>query len=129
MYGIGIKGIEEFKQEPTPLPKHVQEIKLTTTSNPTTPSLFVKKLTPTAKLPIRATPQSAGLDLFADGYFTIEPGSRKKIGTGIAMQIPQKYMGHICPRSGLALNHGIDIGAGIVDNDYGTDLKTLQDVI
>jgi dUTP pyrophosphatase len=39
--------------------------------------------------------------------------------------IPSNFYGRIAPRSGLALNHFIDVGAGVVDADYRGELKVL----
>lgn len=34
------------------------------------------------------------------------------------MQIPEGHYGRIAARSGLAVRHGIDVGAGVIDADY-----------
>jgi dUTP pyrophosphatase len=47
------------------------------------------------------------------------------ISTGLQIVIPIKYYGRIAPRSGLALNHFIDIGAGVIDQDYRGEVKVL----
>ena len=38
--------------------------------------------------------------------------------TGVAIAVPFEHYGRIAPRSGLALKHFIDVGAGVVDEDY-----------
>jgi dUTP pyrophosphatase len=38
--------------------------------------------------------------------------------TDIAMAIPPGYYGRVAPRSGLAVKHHIDVGAGVIDADY-----------
>lgn len=78
----------------------------------------VKRLTETAKLPTRAHATDAGLDLYADEYGGMRKGGTRTIRTGIAMAIPNGYVGRIAPRSGLAVNHGIDILAGVIDSAY-----------
>jgi dUTP pyrophosphatase len=40
------------------------------------------------------------------------------ISTGIAMAIPTGNYGRIAPRSGLAVKNFIDVGAGVIDEDY-----------
>jgi dUTP pyrophosphatase len=40
------------------------------------------------------------------------------IKTDIAVQLPQGCYGRIAPRSGLALHHQIDVGGGVIDEDY-----------
>ena len=52
-------------------------------------ALKIKLLTEDAMIPTRATPDSAGLDLFASGGIQIEPGKIELIKTGISMAIPE----------------------------------------
>lgn len=40
------------------------------------------------------------------------------IPTDISMAIPSGYYGRVAPRSGLAVKHFIDVGAGVIDEDY-----------
>ena len=40
------------------------------------------------------------------------------IHTGISVQLPKNSYGRIAPRSGLAWKKFIDVGAGVVDEDY-----------
>ena len=77
-----------------------------------------KKLIPEAIIPTRATYGSAGFDLYAVNTFSILPKAHVKIPTGIACAIPENYGGFIWPRSGLAVKHGINKHAGLVDSDY-----------
>lgn len=87
-----------------------------------------KRLTPTATLPKRQTSGSAGFDLCADtgGKPTIiEFGRVTVIDTGIAMQIPEGYVGLVKPRSGLAFNYGVDTLAGVIDSDYRGEVKLM----
>ncbi len=73
-------------------------------------------------LPAYQTPGSAGLDLCAalTESVRIEPGERRLIPTGLALEIPSGYEGQVRPRSGLALKHGISIvnSPGTIDSDY-----------
>ena len=78
-----------------------------------------------AKIPIRATPCSAGLDLFSAYDYVIEPMDKTLIKTDIQICIPDGYYGRIAPRSGLALKHFIDVGAGVIDSDYTGNIKVL----
>jgi len=81
-------------------------------------NLPVKRLHPDAQLPTRGTPESAGLDLYASNPATIPPGKRVVVGTSIAAAIPVGHVGLIWPRSGLAVKHGLDVLAGVIDADY-----------
>lgn len=82
----------------------------------------VKKLTETAKLPTRGSVFSAGFDLYADNNvdITIRPHETRKIGTGLALEIPDGYYGAIFARSGLATKEGLRPAncVGICDSDY-----------
>ena len=71
-----------------------------------------------ATKPTRATPGSAGFDLYATDNHTVWPGARVKIPTGIQMAIPEGYAGFVWPRSGMAVKHGFDILAGLIDSDF-----------
>jgi dUTP pyrophosphatase len=80
-----------------------------------------KKLTETAKEPTSGSVGAAGLDLYADlgelDGILIQPHTTCKIGTGIAMQIPEGFFGGIYARSGLATKKGLRPAnaVGIVD--------------
>ena len=82
----------------------------------------VKKLTETAKLPTRGSVFSTGFDLYADNNvdITIHPHETRKIGTGLALEIPDGYYGAIFARSGLASKEGLRPAncVGICDSDY-----------
>lgn len=87
--------------------------------------LCVKRLTDTAKLPTRGTAGAAGLDLYADCDLLLTPGFWSPVSTGIAVAIPDGYVGLIWPRSGLAVQHGIDVLAGVIDSDYRGEIKAV----
>ena len=84
--------------------------------------LKIKKLSPEAKAPTYGTLSAAGADLYAltDGELTISGGETKLIHTGIAMQIPEGYVGLIYARSGLATKKGLAPAnkVGVIDSDY-----------
>lgn len=88
--------------------------------------LKVKLLTDTAKLPIYATENSAGMDLFSDEETEIQPFEIKAVRTGISIEIPQGYEGQVRPRSGLALK-GITVAnaPGTIDSDYRGEVKVI----
>ena len=69
---------------------------------------------------IKAHPDDAAYDLPANEEVIIEPGERKLISTGISIQLPNNAMGMVCPRSGLALKHGVTVlnAPGIIDQNY-----------
>lgn len=87
--------------------------------------LKVKRLTETAKLPTRAHPDDAGLDLYANENWLLSTASRALINTNIIIAIPDGYVGLIWPRSGLAAKHGISVDAGVIDAGYRGPVKVL----
>ena len=80
--------------------------------------LLFKRLHPAARLPTRGSAGAAGLDLYAVERVTIGPGGRAAVRTGLAAAVPAGFYGRVAPRSGLAVRHGIDVLAGVVDSDY-----------
>ena len=90
-------------------------------------TLKVKRLTPTATLPTRATHGDAGLDLYADKAVYLSQGEWKAVSTGIAVEIPVGYVGLVHPRSGLAARHGITVlnTPGTIDAGYRGEVKVI----
>ena len=80
--------------------------------------LKFKKLSKNATTPVRGSPCSAGLDLFSAESKIIGPCDRARIRTDIAIKLPPGTYGRIAPRSGLAANHFIGIGGGVIDPDF-----------
>jgi dUTP pyrophosphatase len=80
--------------------------------------LKVKKLNPNAILLTRGSAGAAGYDLSALSGCIIEPYGKALVPTGLAIAIPPGHYGRIAPRSSLAWKHHIDVGAGVVDEDF-----------
>ena len=82
----------------------------------------IKKLTDTAMTPTRGSEYAAGYDLYADiqEVVVIKPHETAKIGTGLAVEIPDGYFGAIFARSGLATKQGLRPAncTGVCDSDY-----------
>jgi dUTP pyrophosphatase len=74
------------------------------------------------RAPVYATSGSAAFDLHADipEELHVLPGRVALIPTGLRLAIPDGYVGLVCPRSGLALKHGITVlnAPGVIDSDY-----------
>lgn len=87
--------------------------------------LKIKLLHPDAKVPTRANATDAGLDLYAVEGFPIDSFHRVAIRTGIAISIPKGCVGYIKPRSGLAVNHGIGVMAGVIDSSFTGEIKAV----
>jgi dUTP pyrophosphatase len=84
------------------------------------------KLRPDAIIPSKATSGSIGLDLHSVEPYVIAPNQRAVISTGLAItEFPPGVYGRIAPRSGLAVKHGVDVGAGVIDPDYTGEIKIV----
>ncbi|XP_057975662.1 deoxyuridine 5'-triphosphate nucleotidohydrolase [Malania oleifera] len=82
------------------------------------PLLQVKKLSETAVLPSRASPLSAGYDLSSAKEMKVPARGKALVPTDLSIAIPEGTYARVAPRSGLALKHSIDVGAGVIDADY-----------
>tara|TARA_R110002110_G_scaffold151332_4_gene343461 strand:+ start:1218 stop:1709 length:492 start_codon:yes stop_codon:yes gene_type:complete len=91
------------------------------------------------KIPTRANPSDAGLDIYADlsEAITIEPGHNAMIPTGLRFGIPHGYMLQVCNRSSMGAKRSLVVGAHIVDSGYngevfidlhniGTEVQTIE---
>lgn len=87
-------------------------------------TLLVKKLTPTATLPLRATDGAAGFDLYAAENGTVCAYAQAWISTGLALSIAPDRCGLIWPRSGLA-GKGITTDAGLIASDCRGEVRVL----
>jgi dUTP pyrophosphatase len=76
------------------------------------------RLHPQAKLPTRGSQYSAGLDLYSIESLWIAARVRATVRTGLSVAIPHGFYGRVAPRSGLAVKHGLDVLAGVIDSDY-----------
>ena len=89
--------------------------------------LRFKKLFDDAIVPTQAHAGDAGRDLYAREALTLPPGERGRVGTGIAIEIPEGHAGLVLPRSGLAHEHGITLvnAPGLIDSGYRGELQVL----
>ena len=82
----------------------------------------MKKLNENAVIPTRGSQQAAGYDLYAATTepITIKPHETVKVGTGLAIAVPDGYFGAIFARSGLAAKQGLRPAncVGVADSDY-----------
>lgn len=90
-------------------------------------NIKVKKLKPDATVPTMGSKFAAGADLYSaeDADVVIEPSETKFIGTGLAMEIPEGYVGLVYARSGLACKRGLAPAnkVGVVDSDYRGEIQ------
>jgi dUTP pyrophosphatase len=78
----------------------------------------VKKLIQSATIPTRAHSTDAGFDLYCAETVKLIPTERAQIKTGIAMEIPEGYVGLIWEKSGLSHRHGLKVLGGVIDSGY-----------
>ncbi len=86
----------------------------------TDPVVQVRLLDPDLPLPAYAHPGDAGADLVAAEETEIAPGGRAKVRTGLAIALPDGFVGLVHPRSGLAARLGVTVlnAPGTVDAGY-----------
>lgn len=75
-----------------------------------------------AKMPTRAFPTDAGLDLYSREAQTILPGSSAVFDTGVHIELPPNTMGLIASKSGLNIKWGLT-SDGIIDFNYSGSIK------
>lgn len=78
----------------------------------------INKLHPEARVPEYAHPGDAGVDLFTVEPFELEPMERKTVSIGLAVEIPDGYVGLIWDKSGLSHRYGIKTFGGVIDSGY-----------
>lgn len=90
--------------------------------NSRTKTIKIKKLRKEAIIPTKGSKYSAGYDLYActQTPISINPHKTVKIGTGLAMELPDGFFAGIFARSGLATKDGLRPAncVGVCDEDY-----------
>ena len=85
-----------------------------------------KLLSTSAKPPVYSSVSAGGADLHNDsGDLVIESNSTVFVGTGVAVEIPEGYVGLVFARSGLASKQGLAPAnkVGVIDSDYRGEIK------
>jgi dUTP pyrophosphatase len=93
--------------------------------SPVMVEIAIRRLDPGLPLPSYAHPGDAGADLHAAEDVTLAPGERRLVPTGIALALPDGYVGLVHPRSGLAARHGLSIvnAPGTIDAGYRGEVQ------
>ncbi len=78
-------------------------------------------------VPTNAHIGDAAVDLHSRVEFTLKPGERAAVPTGIAVAIPEGYAGLVLPRSGHAKRQGVGVvnGPGLVDSGYRGEISVI----
>lgn len=82
------------------------------------------KLDKKSKVPTRNLKTDAGLDIYSNEYKFIKKGSTCVVTTGIAINIPEGYVGKIEDRSSMAKN-GLRTGAGVIDAGFSGEVSIV----
>ena len=90
-------------------------------------NVLIKRLDPELPIPAYSKEGDAGADIVSAIDFTLNPGERKLVPTGMAIAMPIGYVCLVHPRSGLAVKHGVSIvnTPGTVDAGYRGELQVI----
>ncbi|MCB0989795.1 MAG: dUTP diphosphatase [Acidimicrobiales bacterium] len=92
-------------------------------------AIEIRRLHPLAEVPAYAKPGDAGADLVSVEEVVIEPaGGRAIVPTGVAIALPDGFVGLVHPRSGLAAKHGLTTlnAPGTIDSGYRGEIKVIM---
>jgi dUTP pyrophosphatase len=90
--------------------------------------VLITRLDESIPLPRYAKGGDAGADIVTRIDFTLNPGERALVPTGIAIALPDGYAAFVHPRSGLAIKHGVTMvnAPGTVDAGYRGELQCIM---
>ena len=78
----------------------------------------VKKLREDAKLPTHEHPGDAAMDFYCVEDVLFPAGKQERVYTGVAIEIPEGYVGLIWDKSRISFNLGLKIMGGVIDAGY-----------
>lgn len=81
-------------------------------------TLKIKKIHPNAKIPSYAHKGDAGFDLYVPEQVVMNAGDRKTIPLGIAIEIPDGYVGLMFDKSSLSHKYGLKTFGNVIDSGY-----------
>lgn len=86
-----------------------------------------KRIDPQVQTPAFAHIGDGAVDLQCSVDFSLEPGERAAVPTGLAVAIPEGYAGLVIPRSGHALRSGLSVvnGPGLIDSGYRGEIHAI----
>lgn len=90
-------------------------------------NVLIKRIDSQLPIPAYSKDGDAGADIVSAIDFTLEPGERKLVPTGMSIAMPNGYVCLVHPRSGLAVKHGVSIvnTPGTVDAGYRGELQVI----
>ncbi|XP_063528928.1 deoxyuridine 5'-triphosphate nucleotidohydrolase [Cydia strobilella] len=84
----------------------------------TQPILKFTRLSENAFAPLRGSEKAAGFDLKSAYDYIVPARGKEVVKTDLQIELPSGCYGRVAPRSGLAVKNFIDVGAGVIDEDY-----------
>ena len=88
-------------------------------------NVFVKKLSEDAIIPSRSSEKAVGSNLHSILDYSIPSGGRAVISTGLGITLGGQCYARIAPKMRLTVDHGIQVGAGVIDHTYQGELKVV----
>lgn len=88
-------------------------------------SVKIYRLFQDLPLPNRSESGSVGYDIVSAEDYILHPFERHPFTTGIYISFEGDCYARVAPRSGLALNGGIDVLAGVIDSSYRGEIKVI----
>ncbi|XP_037694201.1 deoxyuridine 5'-triphosphate nucleotidohydrolase, mitochondrial-like [Choloepus didactylus] len=76
------------------------------------------RLSEHATAPTKGSARAAGYDLYSAYDYTVPPMGKALVKIDIQIALPSGCYGRVAPHSGLAAKHFIDVGAGVINEDY-----------
>ena len=117
---LSLLGSSPKKKKETPKEQEIEPKKDKT-------KIRIQMISPSAKVPTYGSEGAAGADLYADIDYNlfIPSGETLFIGTGVAMEIPDGYVGLVFARSGIACKRGLALAnaVAVIDSDYRGEIK------
>lgn len=77
-----------------------------------------QRLSDRARPPLVSQEGDVAADLYAAREIQLPARDRALVPTDLALELPPGFRARIHSRSGLSLKHGIEAGAGLIDNSY-----------
>ena len=88
-------------------------------------TIGVQQLRESGIMPTRTHKNDAGFDLYASRKRIVSGQSKAKINTDIALNIPKGYFCKVFDRSGVAVDTGLLVKAGVIDSDYTGEIGVI----
>lgn len=79
---------------------------------------LVKRLVANAKLPTKGHPGDAGIDFYSLETVVFRSHEQQNVRTGIAVEIPEGYVGLIWDKSSISFQKGLKVMGGVIDAGY-----------